>query len=123
MRVIAALLLLGLLAGCIGSPSHDRSRRGPAQPPRVLDTAQLRQCLARLDAGVARYTLLPDREFAGGCMAKGAVQLKDIGTRVAGLGAMTCPLANAFVVWVQSDLTVPAMAEFGSPVVRISTLR
>ena len=86
-----------------------------------MDTAALRQCLAKLDLGVARYRLLPDRDFGNGCSARSAVQLRDIGTPIANLGAMTCPLASAFAQWVQSDLQIPAMGEYGSPVVKVET--
>ncbi len=112
------LLVLLALSSCIGAP---RRQRPPPQAERVMDSAALRQCLAKLDLGVARYRLLPDRDFGNGCSAKSAVQLRDIGTPVSNLGAMTCPLASAFAQWVQSDLQIPAMGEFGSPVVRVET--
>ena len=117
MRRFVLLIALGLSA-CISSPTF---RRPQVKPVRGADPVALRQCIARLDAIVARYALLPDRTFGGGCSALGAVQLRDIGTPVANLGAMTCGLGYAFTVWVQSDLQVPAMAEFGSPVVRVET--
>ncbi len=118
MKSIAAIALLLALVCCIGAP---RRQRPPAQTDRVMDSAALRQCLARLDLGVARYRLLPDRDFGNGCSAKSAVQLRDIGTPITNLGAMTCPLASSFAQWVQSDLQIPAMGEFGSPVVRVET--
>lgn len=96
-------------------------QRPAVQPVRGTDPQALRLCVAKLDRIVARYALLPDRTFGGGCSALGSVQLRDIGTPTTNLGAMTCPLAYAFTVWVQSDLQVPAMGEFGSPVVRIET--
>ena len=61
------------------------------------------------------------RPFVLPCTALGSVQLRDIGTPVTNLGAMTCGLGYAFTVWVQSDLQIPAMGEFGSPVARIET--
>ena len=97
-------------------------RRGPAIAVRGADPQALRQCVARLDRTVKRYALLPDRTFSPGCTALESVQLRDIGTPVTNLGAMTCPLAHAFSTWVQSDLQVPAMGEFGSPVVRVETM-
>lgn len=89
---------------------------------RGTDTAALRQCIAKMDRIVARYALLPDRTFAGQCSALGSVQLRDIGTPVTNLGAMTCNLGYTFTLWVQSDLQVPAMGEFGSPVVKVETM-
>ncbi len=117
MRVLAFILALSL-AGCIGPKTY---RRPPVKATHGLDRAALRQCVAKLDRIVRRYGLLPDRDFGRGCSALGSVQLKDIGTPVANLGAMTCPLAYAFTSWVQNDLQVPAMGEFGSPVVRLET--
>jgi hypothetical protein len=116
----AALLLPLALSACISRPTY---RRPPVQQPvRGTDTVALRQCIAKMDAIAARYALLPDRDFGGGCSALGSVQLRDIGTPVTNLGAMTCGLGYAFTAWVQSDLQVPAMGEFGSPVVRVETL-
>jgi hypothetical protein len=116
----AALLLPLALSACIARPTY---RRPPVQQPvRGTDPVALRQCIAKMDAIVARYALLPDRDFGGGCSALGSVQLRDIGTPVTNLGAMTCGLGYAFTAWVQSDLQVPAMGEFGSPVVRVETL-
>lgn len=117
-RLVFWVLATAGLGGCINAPTY---RRPPVQPVRAAEPAALRQCVAKLDRIVMRYALLPDRDFGGGCSALGSVQLRDIGTRVANLGAMTCPLAYAFTVWVQSDLQIPAMAEFGSPVVRVET--
>lgn len=107
-----------ILHACVDGPAM---RRPAVTAVRGLDPAALRQCVAKLDRVVARYALLPDRNFSPGCAALGAVQLRDIGTPTTNLGAMTCPLAFAFTQWVQSDLQVPAMGEFGSAVVRIET--
>lgn len=115
----AVLLLPLVLSACISGPTY---RRPQVQPVRGADPVALRQCIAKMDVIVARYALLPDRTFGGGCSALGSVQLRDIGTPVTNLGAMTCGLGYAFTVWVQSDLQVPAMGEFGSPVARVETM-
>ena len=117
-RLIASLVAVLAAAACVSAPTF---RRPPTEAVRGADPEALRQCLARMDRVVARYALLPDRVFSPGCTALGAVQLRDIGTPVTNLGAMTCPLAYQFTLWVQNDLQVPAMAEFGSPVARIET--
>ncbi len=111
--------LVALLAGCVDRPTM---RRPSVQPVRGLDPAALKICIGKLDRVVARYALLPDRTFSPGCSALSAVQLRDIGTRASNLGAMTCPLAFAFTQWVQSDLQVPAIGEFGSAVVKVETM-
>ncbi len=119
MRRLILLTFL-VLASCMSGPKYQRP---PAQPVvRGTDTAALRQCIAKMDRIVARYALLPDRTFSGQCSALGSVQLRDIGTPVTNLGAMTCNLGYAFTLWVQSDLQVPAMGEFGSPVVKVETM-
>ena len=115
----AAFLLPLVLSACISGPTY---RRPQVQPVRGADPVALRQCIAKMDVIVARYALLPDRTFGGGCSALGSVQLRDIGTPVTNLGAMTCGLGYAFTVWVQSDLQVSAMGEFGSPVARVETM-
>lgn len=107
------------LHGCIDGPTMQRPR---VKPVVGTDAAALKMCVAKLDRVVARYALLPDQTFSGGCSALGAVQLRDIGVPVTGITAMTCPLAHAFTQWVQSDLQVPAMGEFGSAVVKIEAM-
>lgn len=108
-----------LLDGCINAPRRASPAPGPRPP--AYDLAKFRQCVGDLDRLVARYALLPDRRFAGQCAALQAVQLRDIGTPTANLGAMTCPLARAFTLWVQNDLTAPAARWLGGRVVRIES--
>jgi hypothetical protein len=115
----ALLATLILLHACVDGPTMQRPR---VKPVRWVDPAALKICIGKLDRVVARYALLPDRTFSGGCSALGSVQLRDIGVPVTGITAMTCPLAFAFTQWVQSDLQVPAMGEFGSAVVRVETM-
>ncbi len=118
-RRYAILLLLILLHACVDGPTMKRPK---VKPMRGVDAAAFKICIGKLDRVVARYALLEDRTFGGGCSALGAVQLRDIGTPVTGITAMTCPLAFAFTQWVQSDLQVPAMGEFGSVVVKVETM-
>jgi hypothetical protein len=121
MRIRPLLLLAPflILHACVDGPAMQRPR---VKPVRGADPAALKICIGKLDRVVARYTLLPDQMFSGGCSALGAVQLRDIGVPVTGITAMTCPLAHAFTQWVQSDLQVPAMGEFGSAVVKVEAI-
>jgi hypothetical protein len=64
---------------------------------------------------------LPDRTFDNGCSALGAVQLLDLGTPVTNLGAMTCPLAEAFEKWVREAVQPAARVWLGSRVARIES--
>ncbi len=112
------ILLTLLLAACI--PSSDR-RPEPAARDRPAPAREARQCLADLARAGVRFKALPDRHFGNGCTAIGAVQLLDIGTPVANLGAMTCPLARQFARWTREAMQPAAEAWLGSPVVRIES--
>jgi hypothetical protein len=108
-----------LLAACI--PSSDR-RAPPAARDRPAPARATLQCQADLAREDVRFKALPDRAFGNGCTATGAVQLLDIGTPVANLGAMTCPLARQFARWTREALQPAAHAWLGSRVVRIESL-
>jgi hypothetical protein len=111
-----------LLAGCI--PQVDPPRRagdGPRQTGRAEPTEETRQCHADLRRDEIGFRPLPDRSFAGGCSALGAVQLLDIGTPVTNLSSMTCPLARAFARWTREAVQPAAGQWLGSPISRIET--
>lgn len=120
--VVAMLLLVS----CI--PRADDPRRAPeprrqspvatAPAPAERETLQCHVALARERVG---FRVLPDRTFGGGCSALGAVQLTDIGTPVANLGAMRCPLARAFAAWVREAVQPEAQRRFGTTVRRIES--
>jgi hypothetical protein len=115
-RAIWATLLL---AACI--PSGGR-KPSPPNVARNAEAKDILQCRADLrDEGV-RFKALPDRRFGNGCSAIGAVQLLDIGTPVANLGAMTCPLARQFARWAREAMQPAAKARLGSRVVRVESL-
>lgn len=120
--VLTALLLL---SACGGGPTRsERPVRPPNSPPITLPEAPSRAtlaCHADLSAENVRYSALPDRDYGGGCLLTGTVQLIDYGVPTANLRAMTCPLARAFVAWVRNGV-VPAGREIlGSDVRRVET--
>ena len=122
MRIGFAFLVVSvMLSGCIDRPNRQRPRL-VASAVVGTDPAALRQCIGRLDHMVARYQLLPDRNFGGQCDALGAVKLLDIGTPVANLGAMTCRLGEAFTRWVQNDLQASAQKFLSSRVVKVESM-
>jgi hypothetical protein len=115
---------VALLAGaCIpkSSPPPQPAPRSSAAAPAERSQAT-RLCLADLDRERVGYRSLPDRLFGGGCSAVGAVQLIEIGTPVANLGAMTCPLAQAFARWVREAAQPAAERFLGSPIRRIDSM-
>jgi hypothetical protein len=122
MRRLALLALIALLPSCIPR-SEQRPRPRPPQSaarpaPSNAATLQCHVDLARQQVG---FRVLPDRSFSGGCSARGAVQLLDIGTPVTNLGAMTCPLARAFALWAREDVQAAARRHLGSAVRRIES--
>ncbi|HEX8215646.1 MAG TPA: extensin family protein [Allosphingosinicella sp.] len=113
-----AILATLLLAACI--PSGDR-RPAPPAKTRQTQAKETLQCRADLAREGVRYRVLEDRVFGNGCSALGAVQLLDIGTPVANLGAMTCPRARQFARWTREAVQPAAKAWLGSRVVRIES--
>ncbi|MBX3595397.1 extensin family protein [Sphingomonas sp.] len=132
-RVVPALCLPLLLAGCLfggGGGGDDRitPRAGPVRPdPRGPVTLNLptsretQQCYADLSRQNVRFSPLPDRDYGGGCMVVGAVQLIDIGVPVSGLKGMRCPLARTFVAWLRNGAAPAAREILGSELVRVET--
>ncbi|MEA3009275.1 MAG: hypothetical protein QOJ91_967 [Sphingomonadales bacterium] len=111
-----ALSLTLLLAACL--PSGDRK---PPPQARQSPAGETRICLADLTREHVRFKALPDRRFGGGCSAIGAVQLLDVGTPVANLGAMTCPLARQFARWTREAMQPAAEAWLGSRIVKVES--
>ncbi|HEX8527315.1 extensin family protein [Allosphingosinicella sp.] len=124
MRWGVALTMLLMLPSCIPRsgqrppaaprPQTQAPRPAPARQPPL-------QCHVDLARGQIGFRVLPDRQFGGGCSALGAVQLLEIGTPVTNLGAMTCPLARAFALWVRESVQPEAARRLGSPVRRIES--
>ena len=112
-----------LLASCIPPGRSDLPRPSPstARPMPTQSDPVTRQCFADLRDDKVRFAVLPDRRFEGGCSALGSVQLLDIGTPVANLGAMTCPLARAFARWTRESVQPAARVWLGSTVNRIES--
>ncbi|NJS14442.1 MAG: extensin family protein [Sphingopyxis sp.] len=118
---LAALALPLLLAGCIGG--GDRPVRKPVtqSASSAFSSPESRQCLADLGRAGVRYTPLANQDLGGGCGAIDSVKLLDIGTPVANLGAMTCPLARNFAAWVQYAVRPAARKYLDSEVVKVET--
>jgi hypothetical protein len=111
-------LALLMLPGCI--PQVDAPEKPRPAAPAEPSKATL-QCHADLRREGVEFRILPDRLFENGCTAIGTVQLKDIGTPVANLGAMTCPLARQFARWTREALQPAAERWLKSRVARVES--
>ena len=110
-----------LLAACIpGGRDRSAPPRADAGKPGQPDKATL-QCHADLTREQIGFRPLADRYFGNGCTALGSVQLLEIGTPVANLGAMTCPSARQFARWTREAVQPAARAWLDSRVVRIES--
>jgi hypothetical protein len=120
MRAFSLLALL-MLGGCIPR-GHEppQNERPPVVPGPRAEQASL-QCHLDLARENIAFRVLPDRHFENGCSALGAVQLTDIGTPTANLGAMTCPLARQYARWVREAVQPAASRILGTSVTRIDT--
>ena len=115
--VVAASLLV---AACIPK-SEPPAVRGEARGSATPDKSAL-LCMAELRREELGFRALPDRSFANGCSALGAVQLTEIGTPVTNLGAMTCPVARQFARWTREAVQPAAEQWLGSPIKRIESM-
>lgn len=130
-RLLSPLALLLALSACVGgdgprraeavSPPSTRSRPPIGYVPSAPSSAQSNACLAQLRAAGVRFTALADQEFGGGCHARAAVRLEDIGTPTTNLGAMTCPLAQGFSAWLRYAVRPAARQVYGEELARVDT--
>ena len=126
--LLATLLVTLLLGGCVGGgdvrrPDAPVASQRPAAGHAALPapSGDTRACLAQLAAAGVRFTPLPDQEFGGGCHARGAVRLNDVGTPTTNLGAMTCPLARGFATWIRYAVRPAARQVYGEEIARVET--
>lgn len=121
MRLALILAASLVLAGCVPRGTIPGRDGQPAAQSLAADHPMTVQCRADLAREQVEFRTVPDRFHNNGCSVLGAVQLTDIGTSSAGLGAMKCPLARQYARWVR-DIVQPAARQLlGSPVERIET--
>ncbi len=118
--IIGLCLLLascGMIDGRTDRPAREQRTERPSAP-----SVTLRQCIAGLDRAGVQYRRLPDRDFGGGCSARDSLQLLQVGVPTRNLGAMTCPLADRYGVWVRDVLQPAARRHFGRQVSRVDAI-
>ncbi len=118
--LFSSLALLAMTSACVGPPS---GRRPGGNRPVVLapQSPELRQCLADLGRLQARFALLPDRNFGGGCSTISSVQLTGVGIPISNITAIQCPLALNLAVWTRESVQPAAKQIFGERVVRLES--
>lgn len=119
-----AVMIAVALSACGGGrpEAPTRPRNSPpitlSQPP----SRATQQCFADLNREGVRYSALPDRDYGGGCILTGTVQLIDYGVPTTNLKATACPLARTFVAWVRHGVVPSGRELLGSPVVRLESM-
>ncbi len=123
------LPLVALLSACNAIPQAADPGRTAVKRSTAIFTprAETRQCLAQLGATRAAFTPLPDQYYGAGCSALGAVKLSTLHSDesdldLAGLGPVTCPLAESFAGWARFGVDRAAQQILGSALVRIETM-
>ncbi len=127
MRVLSAVILAALVAGCAGSPDQAQRRPSGNTGASIGQTPQGRACLASLGAAQVNFTPLADRFYGAGCATLGTVKLGwlkgDTGRLdVANLGPVSCPVATAMQNWARFGVDRAAQQILGSPLARIETM-
>ena len=112
------LALTALVAGCV-SPSG-RHKRPPHIVPPTSET--MKMCVADLKRLDARYTILPDQNYGGGCSAINAVLLQAVGVPVTNTKAVQCSVARALALWVRDVAQPSAKRAFGETITRIESM-
>ncbi len=130
MRVISFLPLFAMtLSACQmvpGGPAPQRkSVTQSAQPVQV--TAKGGSCLSNLGNKRASFTPLRDEYYGAGCSTLNTVRLTSLrgdnaSLALAGLGPVTCPMADTFAGWARFGVDRAAQQILGSALVKIETM-
>ena len=122
-------LTMALLAGCEAIPSAPAPRKSVAARSTSVITAnpEALACFAELGIRQADFAPIPDQYYGAGCSTVGSVRLASLKSdradlRLAGLGPMTCPLADTLAGWARYGVDRAAQQILGSPLVKIETM-
>lgn len=120
LRAVPLMLVLGLLASaCVGPPKGRRP--APVTPAAPVSAVGAKQCFADLGRLGARYTLVPDQNFGGGCSVAGAVALTATPVSISNIKAIRCPLARQLALWIRDDAQLAAQKYLGSRIARVES--
>jgi hypothetical protein len=110
-RWIGLAALLALIA-CSSKPEH-------AQIAKPID---LKQCLRQLDhLDGLEYRRLPNKVAGPSCGLRGAVEVRNIGVPVKGIGPLSCPMTARLHEWIRKGLQPAARKRFGQEVVGVES--
>ena len=122
-------LMALLLSACQAIPSAQAPQRSSVARSTAVITPNpaVRACLADLGSKSAAFTPLPDQYYGPGCSTVGTVKLSALKSdraelALAGLGPITCPLAESLAGWARYGVDRAAQQMLGSPLVRIETM-
>ena len=128
-KLTFGLLVSLFCSGCQAIPSAQAPRQATIARSTALISANpaVQACLADLGSKSAAFTPLPDFYYGAGCSAVGAVRLSTLKSdhanlALAGLGPVTCPLADSLAGWARYGVDRAAQQILGSPLVRIETM-
>jgi hypothetical protein len=130
IRLLPLMIAPLLLGGCVFGGGDDRRpaptpiRANPSGPITLSGPTprETQQCFTDLHREQVRFSPLPDRDYGGGCIVTGAVELLDIGVPVTNLKGMRCPLARAFIGWARNGVAPAAYQILGSELVRVESM-
>lgn len=79
-------------------------------------------CVTDLKHLGARYHIIPDQNYGGGCSAINAVLLQSVGVPVTNTKAVQCSVARALALWVRDVAQPSAKRAFGESITRIESM-
>lgn len=110
-RALALMVMLAV-AACSGTPERSQ----------LAKPVDVKQCLRQLDRlGGLDYRRIADKSAGPSCGLRGAVEVRNIGVVVKGIGPLSCPMTARLHSWIREGLQPAARKRFGHEVVAIES--